>query len=119
MLNKTTQIHEYIAQNNGVTGVDIAKHTGIDIKHVNYYVRSLRNKNLIYVSEWVQSARNMPTMLLSSGNKLDAEKPPLKEQTLVKYEKLIKTPPPFKPRPDEAAAWMYPTTPKSLDMSAR
>jgi DNA-binding MarR family transcriptional regulator len=120
MLNKTTQIHEYIAQNNGVTGVDIARHTNIDIKHVNYYVRSLRSKNLIYVSEWVQSARNMPTMLLASGNKLDAEKPLVKQQTFKKYEKRLKTHEPFKPRPDEAAAWMMnPTTPNNSDMSAR
>jgi len=120
MLNKTKQIHDYIAQHNGVTTVDISRNTGLSIKHVNYYVRSLRTQNMIYVSDWIQSSRNVPTMLLSSGNKLDAEKPLLKLQTLKKYDKRIKVHAPFKPRPDEAAAWMLnPTTPKSLDMSAR
>lgn len=120
MLNKNIQIHEYIAKNKGVTTTDISKHTGVDIKHVNYYVRSLRMQNLIYVSEWIYSIRNIPTMLLSNGNKLDAEKPLVKQQTFKKYEKRLKTHAPFEPRPDEAAAWMMnPTTPNNLDMSAR
>ena len=54
------------------------------MKTVNYHVRILRMENMIYVSEWIQNSRNVPTMVLSVGNKLDAEKPPIKLQALKK-----------------------------------
>ncbi len=120
MLNKTKQIQDYIAMHKGVTTVEISQHTGLHIKHVNYYVRRLRTQNLIFVSQWIQSARNMPTMLLSSGNKLDADKPPLKHETIMRHEKKLKIKEIFTPRADEAAAWlMNPITQKNLGMSAR
>ena len=90
------------------------------MKTVNYHVRILRMENMIYVSEWIQNSRNVPTMVLSVGNKLDAEKPPIKLQALKKHEKKLKVYAKFTPRPDEAAAWLLnPITPKNLDMSAR
>jgi hypothetical protein len=121
MLSNTTQnIYEYIARQPLVCTSDIAKVTGLPMKTVNYHVRILRMENLIYVSEWVQNSRNVPTMVLSVGNKLDAPKPPVKPQTIKKHEKKLKVYEKFTPRPDEAAAWLLnPITPKNLDMSAR
>lgn len=121
MLSNTAKhIYDYITRQPIVSVTDIAKFTGLHPKYVNYYVRILRKENLIYVSEWIANSRNVPTMVLSAGNKLDAEKPPMKEKTIKLHEKRLKTYAKFTPRPDEAAAWlMNPITPKNSDMSAR
>jgi DNA-binding transcriptional ArsR family regulator len=121
MLSNTSQhIYEYISRHPFVCTSDIARITGLPMKTVNYHVRILRMENLIYVSEWIQNKRNVPTMALSAGNKIDAPKPPLKLQAIKKHEKKLKVYEKFTPRPDEAAAWLLnPITPKNLDMSAR
>jgi predicted transcriptional regulator len=121
MLSDTTQhIYEYIARHPLASTADIAKFSGLQMKNVNYHVRILRMENLIYVSEWIQNSRNVPTMVLSAGNKMDAPKPPVKQQTIKKHEKKLKLATKFTPRPDEAAAWlMNPITQKNLDMSAK
>ena len=121
MLTNTSQhIYDYISRHPIVCTSDIAKFTGLPMKTVNYHVRILRMDNLIYVSEWMQNKRNVPTMVLSAGNKMDAPKPPVKLQTIMRHEKKLKVHAKFTPRPDEAAAWLLnPITPKNLDMSAR
>jgi DNA-binding MarR family transcriptional regulator len=121
MLSNTTQhIYDYIARNPIVSSTDIVKYTNLHPNKVNYHLRILRKLNLIYVSEWIQNSRNVPTMVLSAGNKLDAPKPPIKLQALKKHEKKLKVHAKFTPRPDEAAAWlMNPITQSSTDMSAR
>jgi DNA-binding MarR family transcriptional regulator len=121
MINNTTKhVLEVISKYPAMTTTEIAAETGLQIENVNYHVRILRRGNLIYVSAWIQSSRNVPTMMLTSGNRLDAEKPPLKPQTIKKHEKKLKTHSSFKPRPDEAAAWLTnPIIPRNLDMSAR
>ena len=121
MLSNTSQhILDYIGRHPIVCTSDIAKFTGFPLKTVNYHVRILRMENLIYVSEWIQNKRNVPTMVLSAGNKLDAPKPPIKLQTIMRHEKKLKVHAKFTPRPDEAAAWLLnPITQSNLDMSAR
>jgi len=121
MLSNTSKhIYEYISRHPLVCTSDIVKLTGFSIKTVNYHIRILRMNNFIYVSEWIQNSRNVPTMVLSVGNKLDAPKPPVKEQTIMRHEKKLKVHKTFTPRPDEAAAWlMNPITQSNLDMSAR
>jgi DNA-binding MarR family transcriptional regulator len=121
MLSNTAQhIYEYITRQPIVTVTDIAKYTGLHVKYVNYHVRILRKENLIYVSEWIRNSKNVPTIVLSAGNKLDAERPLVKEATIKLHEKRLKTYPTFTPRPDEAAAWlMNPIIPKNSDMSVR
>lgn len=90
------------------------------MKTVNYHVRMLRMENMIYVSEWIQNKRNVATMVLSVGNKLDTPKPPIKIQTIMRHEKKLKVHAKFTPRPDEAAAWLLnPITQSNTDMSAR
>lgn len=90
------------------------------MKNVNYHVRILRKTGMIYVSDWIQNSRNIPTMVLSAGNKMDAEKPPLKLQALMRHEKRLRTHVNFKPRPDEAAAWlMNPIIQSNIDMNVR
>lgn len=118
--NTTQQVLDVISKHPAMTTADIAAETGLKIEIVNYHVRILRRENLVYVSAWIQSVRNLPTMMLTSGNKLDAEKPPLKPQTILRYQKKIKVQPSFIPRADEAAVWlMNPITPKNSDMSAK
>jgi len=118
--NTSQHIYDYISRNPLVCTSDIAKVTGLPMKTVNYHVRILRMDNLIYVSEWIQNSRNVPTMVLSVGNKLDAPKPPVKPQTIMRHEKKLKVRAKFTPRPDEAAAWLLnPITQSSTDMSAR
>lgn len=121
MINNTTKhVLEVISKYPAMTTTEIAKETGLQIENVNYHVRILRKENLIYVSAWIQSSRNVPLMMLTKGNRLDAEKPPLKQQTIIKNEKKLKAQPKFQPRPDEAAAWLLnPIIQSSLDMSAR
>jgi predicted transcriptional regulator len=121
MINNTTKyVLETISKYAALTTTEIAEKTGLQVENVNYHVRILRRENLIYVSAWIQSSRNVPTMMLTSGNRLDADKPPLKLQTIKKQEKKLKTQPSFTPKADEAAAWlMNPITPKSLDLSVR
>jgi hypothetical protein len=118
--NTSQYIYEYICKQPLVMTSDIAKATGISMKIVHYHVRILRMENLIYVSEWIPNSRNVPTMMLSAGNKMDAPKPPLKEQAFMRHEKKLKNQRTFRPRPDEAAAWLLnPIIQSNLDMSAR
>lgn len=121
MINNTTKhVLEVISKHPKMTTSDIARETGLQAENVNYHVRILRKENLIYVSSWIHNSRNVPIMMLTKGNRLDAEKPPIKQQTIVKNEKKLKVRSQFKPRPDEAAAWLLnPIIPNSLDMSAR
>ena len=121
MINSTTQqVLEVISKYPAITNPEIAKETGLQIENVNYHVRILRKENLIYVSSWIQSSRNVPLMMLTKGNRLDADKPPLKKQTIIKNEKKLKAEPKFQPRADEAAAWLLnPIIQSSLDMSVR
>ena len=121
MLNNTAkQVLEVISKYAAITTTEIAEETGLKADTVNYYVRNLRNDNLIYVSSWILNYRNVPTMMLTSGNRMDADKPPLKQQTMKKYDKKIRVQKTFTPRADEAAAWlMNPITPKNSDMSAK
>lgn len=118
--NTSKRILEVISKYPAITNSEIVEETGLETETVNYHVRILRRENLIYVSAWIQSSRNLPVMMLTSGNRIDADKPPLKRQTLVRYEKKLKVKAEFTPRADEAAAWlMNPITPKNLDMSAK
>jgi DNA-binding MarR family transcriptional regulator len=121
MLSQTTRhIYDYIAKYPIVSITDIAKYTSLHPKLISYHIRILRKENLIYVSEWIQNVKNVPIMVLTAGNKLDAPKPPVKPQTIMRHEKKLKVCAKFTPRPDEAAAWlMNPIIPKNLDMSAR
>ena len=121
IINNTAKLLlESISKYPEMTMVEIAQKTGLQVDNVNYHVRILRRENLIYVSSWMQSSRNVPTMRLTIGNKLDADKPLLKPQTIKKHEKKLPIQKPFKPRADEAAAWMMnPIIPRNLDMSAR
>lgn len=118
--NTTIHVYEYISRHPCVFTSDIAKHTGLQMKNVNYHVRILRKHGMIYVSKWIEDHRNIPIMTLSVGNKMDAEKPPLKPQAIMRHEKRLMERRKFVPRPDEAAAWlMNPIIPKNIDMSAR
>ena len=121
MINNTAKLLlEVISEYPAMTMTEIAEKTGLQVENVNYHVRILRRENLIYVSSWMKSSRNVPTMRLTIGNKLDADKPLLKPQTIKKHEKKIPIQKPFKPRADEAAAWMMnPIIPRNLDMSVR
>lgn len=121
MLSQTTKhIYDYIAKYPIVSITDIAKYTSLHPRLISYHIRILRKENLVYVSEWIQNVRNVPVMVLTAGNKMDAPKPPIKLQALKKHEKKLKSHERFTPRPDEAAAWLLnPITPKNSDMSAR
>lgn len=118
--NTTLYVYEYISRKPGVLMNDIAKDTGLQLKNVNYHVRLLRRASMVYVSDWSYSSKNVPVMLLSAGNKMDVEKPPIREESIMRHEKRLKFSETFRPRPDEAAAWLLnPITPSSIDMSAR
>lgn len=118
--NTTIHVYEYISRKPGVLMNDIARDTGLQLKNVNYHVRILRRASMVYVSDWSYSSKNVPVMLLSAGNKMDVEKPPIREESIMRHEKRLKFSETFRPRPDEAAAWLLnPITPSSIDMSAR
>ena len=118
--NTTIHVYEYISRKTGALTSDIAKDTGLQMKNVNYHVRILRKEGMIYVSDWIQDKRNIPIMALTAGNKMDADKPPLKPQAMMRHEKKLKYQTTFRPRPDEAAAWLLnPITLSSIDMSAK
>jgi len=68
MINNTTKhVLEVISKYPAMTTSEIAAETGLQIENVNYHVRILRKENLIYVSSWVQSVRNVPLMMTDKG----------------------------------------------------
>ncbi len=106
MNTTNSMVLKIINERGTVNSETISKHFDLAPGHIQDILRSLYKSRLIHIAEYRPDKRNCLRPWYAAGNKIDAEKPPVKYATERRRERLLAAKQPFTPRRDIASEWM-------------
>ena len=100
------KVLQVVMDEGSVNSESVSRHFELASGHIQEILRNLHKSNLLYISSYKPDKRNCLRPMYSIGNKIDAEKPPVKYATERRKERLLAAKQPFTPRRDVASVWM-------------
>lgn len=102
--HSSDMILDIVKKEGRISAVQLRNKVNLADTTITDYLRNLHDAKKIYIVDWYRDKRNCARPVFAAGNKIDADKPPLKGKYVPKNPKVEKEA--FVPRRDEASAWM-------------